>query len=196
MNIFAIQGFKEFIIATGYKSEIIDSWVDTLNEDWNIKTFFTGLNTQTGGRIKRCIERYPDKQYFVTYGDGVGNIDLKKLKTSHEQKKLLASITAVRPPARFGVLQIEEDLVRHFGEKHQTDAGWINGGFLLINSEVKDLITGDEDLFEQGALPKLAEMGELFANKHEGFWQPMDTLREKNYLSDLANLNTPPWLDL
>jgi glucose-1-phosphate cytidylyltransferase len=180
MNIYASQGFTDFVIATGYKSEVIEDWVSKLNSQWNIVAMDTGLNTMTGGRIRKCIDQFPENQYFVTYGDGVGNVNLKRLLKFHNQNSLLATVTAVRPPARFGVLDIENGVVNHFGEKNQTDVGWINGGFFVINKDVRRYIQGDNDLFETGALPKLTRDRQLSAFQHNGFWKPMDTLREKN----------------
>lgn len=194
MNIYASQGYDEFIVAAGYKAEIIEDWVKKLKTPWKVTSIDTGLTTMTGGRIKRCLERFPAERYFVTYGDGVGNVDLKLLLEFHLKRNRLATVTAVRPPARFGVLDIEDGVVKHFGEKNQTDSGWINGGFFVIENSVKDYIHGDSDLFETGPLPKLAEENQLSAHQHNGFWKPMDTLREKKELQDLASLPTPPWL--
>ena len=194
MNIYASQGFDDFVIAAGYKAEVIDNWVKNLNTEWNIVVIDTGLETMTGGRIKQCIEYFPEERYFITYGDGVGNINLKALLNFHIQSDRLATVTAVRPPARFGVLDIENGVVKHFGEKSQTDSGWINGGFFVIEKQVKEYIEGDGDLFETGPLPKLTRDNQLSAFSHVGFWKPMDTLREKNELQELAVTKTPPWL--
>jgi glucose-1-phosphate cytidylyltransferase len=196
MNIFSKQGFNDFIIALGYKQEVARNWINTFNNfgDWKIDAFDTGLETQTGGRIKKCMQKYPDEKMIVTYGDGLSNVSLTNLLDFHKKHKKMATVTAVRPPARFGYLQIEVDKVSNFGEKNQADEGWINGGFFVLEPEVKDLITGDLDLFETGALPKLAKNNQLMAFKHYGFWQPMDTLREKNELDKLAQIDTPPWL--
>lgn len=194
MNIYASQGFDDFVIAAGYKAEVIQDWVQDLQEPWNVTPLDTGLNTQTGGRIKKCIETFPEDRYFVTYGDGVGNIPLQKLLNFHLERGGLATVTAVRPPARFGVLEIQNGQVAHFGEKSQTDAGWINGGFFVLEREVVDWISGDNVLFETGPLPKLAQKEKLSAFLHDGFWKPMDTLREKRELDELAELSVPPWL--
>ena len=196
MNIYASQGFEDFVVATGYKAEIIDNWINSLDSNWNVVSLNTGLNTMTGGRIAQCIDSFPEEQYFVTYGDGVGNVNLNELLQFHNHNSLLATVTAVRPPARFGVLDIENGVVRHFGEKSQTDAGWINGGFFVINKGVRKYIEGENDLFETGALPKLARDRQLSAFQHNGFWKPMDTLREKNELQELALTQSPPWLSI
>jgi glucose-1-phosphate cytidylyltransferase len=196
MNIFSSQGISDFVIATGYKGHVIHDWVANLKSEWNIKALDTGESTMTGGRIRQCLEYIGSERVFVTYGDGLGNIDLKKLLTFHEHQKRLATVTAVRPPARFGVLESHNGLVKHFGEKRQADAGWINGGFFVIEPGILPYIHSDIEPFETGALPRLVEIQSLSAFEHSGFWQPMDTLREKNELSQLAGLSTPPWLIL
>jgi glucose-1-phosphate cytidylyltransferase len=197
MNIYASQGFNEFIIATGYKGEVIHKWVNQdLREKWNVISLDTGSKTNTGGRIKRCMQLVPGERVLATYGDGLGNVNLDKLIKFHELKGKKATVTAVHPPARFGVLETENGLVKHFGEKNQADAGWINGGFFVLEPDVAKMINSDLDLFETQALPKLAENSQLAAYVHEGFWQPMDTLRERNLLTDLASQNPPPWLPI
>jgi glucose-1-phosphate cytidylyltransferase len=193
MQIYALQGFHDFVIATGYKAELIESWAKKIQENWNVTTLYTGESTQTGGRIKKCMEKFLDDRYFVTYGDGLGNIDLIKLLETHTGQKRLATVTAVRPPARFGVLDIEDSRVAHFGEKKQADAGWINGGFFVLERKVLDYLSSDSDAFENTTLPALALCNELTANLHTEFWKPMDTLREKRELEELAKLQNPPW---
>ena len=194
MNIYAQQGFSDFVVATGYKGEVIADWVHSLESDWTISAIDTGLETQTGGRIKRCMDLYPGERMFATYGDGVGNVNIKELVAFHDSHKKLATLTAVRPPARFGYLGMENGQVLHFGEKNQSDAGWINGGYFVLEAKVSDYIKSDSEPFETGALPKLAGEGELMAFEHGGFWQPMDTLREKQDLEKLAHEGHPPWL--
>ena len=195
MTIYAQQGFKDFVIAGGYKCEVIDKWVSSTDfGDWKVEVIDTGLDTQTGGRIKQCIEYIGEERVFVTYGDGVGNVNLKNLLDFHLQNGKLATVTAVRPPARFGVLESENGLVTHFGEKNQTDAGWINGGFFVLEPTVKDFITSHLEPFEKSPLVRLVGRSELMAFHHHGFWQPMDTLREKNELEEYAKTITVPWL--
>ena len=196
MNTYAIQGFTDFVIATGYMNHIIDSWVESLESTWLVQTVFTGEGTQTGGRIKKCMDQFPGERVLATYGDGLGNVNIKELLSFHEKCGLLATVTAVRPPARFGVLNISGDLVDHFGEKEHTDSGWINGGFFVLEPEVSDFVKSDLEPFETGALPKLTKISKLAAFQHEGFWQPMDTLREKNILSEYALSVSPPWLNI
>jgi len=194
MNIYAKQGLNDFVIATGYKGEVISEWVSTLKVGWKIEAIDTGLETQTGGRIKKCMEIHPGERVFATYGDGVGNINIKNLLTFHESHGKMATLTAVRPPARFGYLDLNNGHVLHFGEKNQSATGWINGGFFVLEPEVSDLIESLYEPFETGALPRLVSQKSLMAFNHEGFWQPMDTLREKEDLSNLARQATPPWL--
>ena len=194
MNIFAKQGLNDFLVATGYKGEVISEWVGSLDTDWNIKAIDTGLETQTGGRIKKCMELHPGERVFATYGDGVGNINLSKLLAFHILHGKKATLTAVRPPARFGYLDLKNGQVLHFGEKNQSATGWINGGFFVLEPEVADLVEAYDEPFETGALPRLVDQENLMAFNHEGFWQPMDTLREKEDLSNLAMQTTPPWL--
>ena len=217
MNIFSTQGFDEFVIALGYRSEVIKRWLVDLNEldgdikinsadknvirvndkpelSWNVTALETGLNTQTGGRIAQCMNAFPGERVIATYGDGLANIPIHKLIAFHESHGKLATVTAVRPPARFGYLEIENNKVTHFGEKNQADAGWINGGFFVLEPEVANFVLNDQEPLESGALPKLASMGELMAYQHKGFWQPMDTLREKMELGKFAQEDPPPWL--
>jgi glucose-1-phosphate cytidylyltransferase len=194
MNSFAKQGVDNFIIAAGYLGNVLFEYAENLNTDWNIKVLDTGLNTLTGGRIKQCIQSDSDERFYVTYGDGLGNVNLKSLVAHHEKMKRTVTVTCVRPPARFGVLEKSEGLVTHFGEKRQSDVGWINGGFFVLERDVVDLIKSNESSFEMDIMPKLALNASLAAFEHEGFWQPMDTLRERNLLADLALQSPPPWL--
>jgi glucose-1-phosphate cytidylyltransferase len=194
MSIYAKQGHTDFAIAAGYKGEVISDWVSKLETNWKIQTIDTGLETQTGGRIKCCMELFPGERVMATYGDGVANVDINKLLAFHDSHGKLVTLTAVHPPARFGYLNIANGIVQHFGEKNQSDAGWINGGFFIIEPEVSDLVKSLDEPFETGALPRLVSKGNLMSFHHEGFWQPMDTFREKQDLSNLAKQATPPWL--
>lgn len=196
MNSFAIQGFTDFVIATGYLGHIIHEWVDKLEGDWTVKAIDTGLETMTAGRIRKCMELIGNESVFVTYGDGLGNVNLSSLLNFHTNQGRLATVTAVRPPARFGVLESTNGLVTHFGEKRQADSGWINGGFFVLESSVTKILINDNEPFEVGPLPRLTSMKQLSAYHHSGFWQPMDTLREKNELAKLAKSGNPPWLEL
>jgi glucose-1-phosphate cytidylyltransferase len=218
MNIFSIQGFDEFVLALGYRGDVVKRWLLDLNEiqgsikidtstkkiehvgtpisnSWKVTALETGLNTQTGGRISQSMRALPGETIIATYGDGLANVPLKNLLEFHKSQGKLATVTAVRPPARFGHLEIKDGAVEHFGEKNQSDAGWINGGFFVLEPEVVDYIHSNEEAFESGALPRLVSDNQLSSFCHEGFWQPMDTLRERNELARLAELSTPPWLN-
>jgi len=195
MNIYASQGFSDFVIAAGYKAKNIFDWSKKLLNNWTVRVIDTGLDTQTGGRIKQCIASEKSDEFLVTYGDGLANINLVNLIEFHRNASKKATVTAVRPPARFGVLVLNQGIVTNFGEKLQTDSGWINGGFFVLSPSVNEYIVGDDDSFELHTLPKLVKDLELAAFQHKGFWQPMDTLRERNLLSDyLKTSDTPPWL--
>ncbi len=194
MSIFSGQGFDEFVIAAGYKFEVIEKWVQALKESWSVTALNTGLETQTGGRILQCLKQFSGERVFVTYGDGLGNVNLSALLDFHEHQGKIATVTAVRPPARFGVLESQNGVVTQFGEKNQADSGWINGGFFVLEPETINYVQDMREPFETGALPRLVNEKQLAAYHHDGFWQPMDTLREKNVLSKLALEDTPPWL--
>ena len=197
MKIFSIQGFNKFIIATGYRGEIISEYVDTLfAPDWQIQTLDTGLSTQTGGRIKQAFQYAGQKNLLVTYGDGLANVSIPELMKVHARGNGVATVTAVRPPARFGHLKIENEKVHYFGEKTQLDEGWINGGFFYLNEKVMEFIENDNEPFESGALTRITSKGLLNAYQHTGYFFPMDTLREKTELSKLARLVPPLWFEL
>ena len=155
MNVFATQGFNSFIIATGYKGEVIHEWVSSMDSKWDITALDTGLSTLTGGRIKQCMEFVGPQRIFATYGDGLGNVNLKSLLHFHIQQGRSATVTAVRPPARFGLIASANGQVTSFTEKNQAHAGWINGGFFVLEPDVKDYIFSDGEPFETGALPRL-----------------------------------------
>ena len=193
MKIYSNAGITDFILATGYLHEIIEDYFADYKE-FNIRTLFTGNDTQTGGRIKRVISEYSDETFCVTYGDGLANINISQIIDFHTKHKKLATVTAVRPIARFGRLSIEGDRVVKFGEKMQSEEGWVNGGFFVLNRKVSEYISGDEIPFEQDPLRNLAEVGELYAYQHFGFWSPVDTLREKNELEELWKNGQPPWV--
>ena len=195
MSIFAKQGVTEFVIAAGYRAEVISNWVATVKEPWKIQSLDTGLNTQTGGRILECMKTLPGERVLATYGDGLGNVNISTLLDFHDHQGKLATVTAVRPPARFGVLESQNGLVTRFGEKNQADSGWINGGFFVLEPEVAKYIHSLDEPFESGAMPRLVEEKQLVSYHHNGFWQPMDTLREKHDLEKLALLNPPSWLE-
>jgi glucose-1-phosphate cytidylyltransferase len=202
MNIFSIQGFNDFLISTGYLHEVIEEWIDkdqamvnSVGDKFNAKSVYTGEETQTGGRISEVMKQYPGESFIATYGDGLANIAINKLIRFHQSHGKLATVTAVRPPARFGYMKLEDEKVTQFGEKNQSDEGWINGGFFVLDPRVSQYVTSTKEPFESGALVRLVDQSQLMAFQHENFWQPMDTLREKLELEKYAQNKTPPWLN-
>jgi glucose-1-phosphate cytidylyltransferase len=193
MNLYAHYNYKDFIVALGYKGEIIKQYFSQLPHKWNIHLIDTGQKTMTGGRIKRLQKFIGNETFMLTYGDGVANINLDELLAFHRNHGKLVTITAVRPPARFGALSLDGERVKSFKEKSQTDEGWINGGFFVIEPSFLELIDGDNIHLEKGPLEQAALKGELFAYKHTGFWQCMDNVRDKIYLEDLWNKKKAPW---
>lgn len=192
MNIYEKSEITEFIIATGYLHKVIEEFF--LNyKKFKVDTVFTGDLTKTGGRIKRVFENYQDKSMCVTYGDGLGNVDVAKTINFHNEHGRLATITAVQPQARFGRLKIEGNVVVNFGEKIHSEEGWINGGFFVLDRQISEYIEGDDTPFEQDPLSQLADLGELMAYKHLGFWSPVDSLREKQDLEKLWINGDAPW---
>lgn len=215
MNIYAHHGITEFIIALGYKSEVIKEYflnfyaftndisIDltsgrtTIHEGkqpkWKIHLVNTGLNTMTGGRLKKLKEWIGDETFLMTYGDGVSDVNITELIAFHKQHNKLATVTAVHPSARFGGLIMDGDSVVEFSEKNQSKEGWVNGGFFVLEPSVLDLIENDQTVWEKGPLEYLAEAYQLNAYCHSGFWQPMDTLREYNLLESLWQSGNAPW---
>jgi len=193
MNLFSEYGHKDFYIATGYKSEIIEKYFTNNESGWNVHTIDTGLNTMTGGRAKRISKYIGDEPCFLTYGDGLSNINIDKLLNFHKKNKKMATISAVRPTARFGELYLEGDMVLSFKEKPQLQEGWINGGFFVLEPEFFKYIDNDETFLEREPIEKVAEEKQLIAYKHEGFWQCMDTRRDWELLKSLLEEGTPPW---
>ncbi len=208
-------GFKDFAIALGYKAEVIKKYmVDycSLNSnltvslqtgevsmhggykpDWTVELIDTGLYTNTGGRIKRLIPYMGNETFMLTWGDGVSDINLNELLEFHRSHGKIATLTAVRPPARFGHLDLEGDQIVEFSEKPQTREGWINGAFFVLEPKVFDYIDGDDTQWEKGPLERLAKDGQLMAYKHHNFWQCMDTLRDKRRLESLWSNGNAPW---
>jgi glucose-1-phosphate cytidylyltransferase len=193
MKLYADQGFTDFIVAAGYKGEVIEEYFANLDSAWNVSVVQTGINAQTAARIKAVISSIEDQTFLATYGDGLGSIDIQKLISFHNSHEGLATVTAVRPPARFGVLEAQNGLVTNFGEKRQSDAGWINGGFFVFKKSIFEGDIPEETPLESVILPELVQRNELHAYFHHGFWQPMDTLRERNELSILAKKVPVPW---
>ena len=194
MKIFKYYGINDFILAAGYKKEIIEKFFEDCKDFSNVNVVDTGIETMTAGRILRLKSQLKDtNSFFMTYGDGVSDIDLKKLLEFHKSHKKIATVTAVHPPVRFGELEIENNKVVNFEEKPQAKAGWINGGFFILGSEIFKYIKGDEVVFEREPIEKLTKENELMAYKHQGFWQCMDTMRDKILLNKLWNENKAKW---
>jgi len=216
MNIYAHHGFGEFVVALGYKGEVVKDYFlrfnamnmdltvdlargattvhDVRHPQWKVHLADTGQETQTGGRLLR-LRKWVDQDelFMMTYGDGLADVDITALLAFHRRHGKLATVTAVRPPARFGGITFDGDRVATFAEKPQVGEGWINGGFFVLDRRVLDYIDGDLTLWEHGPLERLTGEGQLMAYRHEGYWQPMDTLREKQLLESLWQSGRAPW---
>jgi glucose-1-phosphate cytidylyltransferase len=216
MNRYSKFGYKDFGVALGYKADIIKNYfanykvvnsdftvdlssgkVEPLNNsdvDWRITLVDTGLHTKTGGRIKQMKNHIDNETFMVTYGDGIADIDIKKLLEFHRSHGKLVTMTAVRPSARFGELLLEGNTVKRFEEKPQLEEGWVNGGFFVIEPDFLEFIDGDEVMLEREPLEKAAELGQLMAYRHNGFWQCMDTKRDNELLEEMW-ANGAPWIN-
>ena len=194
MKIYSHYGINEFVICCGYKGDMIKEYFSKVDFPlWNVQLVDTGLNTMTGGRIKR-IQNHIDDTFCVTYGDGVSDVNINDLILFHKEKKSLATLTAIHPPERFGVLELSGNNVVEFHEKHQGESSWINGGFFVFEKEIFDYIkNGDSTTLERTPFETLAKEKKLTAFKHERFWHPMDTLRDKKHLENLWTSNKAPW---
>ena len=193
MKIYSAYKINEFVICCGYKGNVIKEYFSKFDSAlWNIELVDTGIDTMTGGRIKR-IQNHIDDTFCLTYGDGLSNVDINSLISFHKEKKSLATLTAVHPPERFGVLELSEEYVTEFHEKHRGQSSWINGGFFVFEPEIFDYINDDTTILERAPLETLAKEKKLAAFKHNGFWHSMDTLRDKNNLENLWNSKKAPW---
>jgi glucose-1-phosphate cytidylyltransferase len=194
MNFYSRFGHKDFVIALGYKAEVItDYFASIKTQGWNVNLVDTGLETSTGGRIKE-LENLLDDQFMLTYGDGLSNVNVNQLLEHHKRFNKIATVTAVRPPARFGTIEISNGVVTKFAEKDPQDAGWINGGFFCLNKKVCSFISDTTTSFESKPMNDLVAIEELTAYEHHGWWQPMDTLRDKRSLESLWEKGDAPWL--
>ena len=193
MSIYAKYNYKDFVIAAGYKSEVIKEYFSKNTKDWNVELVETGKNTMTGGRVKRLQKIIGNETCMLTYGDGLSNINLDSLIEFHKSHKKLVTVSAVRPPARFGAIELNENKVTSFKEKSHLGEGWINGGFFVVEPEFFNFIHGDSTYLEREPLEKAVSKGELFAYKHNGFWQCMDTKRDKDNLEEIYSKDAP-WL--
>ena len=205
INIYAKQSFSEFFIATGYKGASINNYfkkykigknlfkLRNVSKPVSIRFIYTGANTMTGGRLKKLGKYFQDDNFMFTYGDGLGNINLKKLHTFHKKYKRVATVTAVRPLSRYGILDINGNKVRSFKEKQKLDYGWINGGFFIFNRKIFNCIKDSQTVLEKEPLDYLSKKSQLYAIKHKGFWYSIDTVRDKKYLESLIKNNKLPW---
>jgi len=193
MSIYKYYGFNQFILALGYKSEYIKKYYENKGSR-NINLVYTGKDTKTGGRLLR-LKNYlkNEKTFMLTYGDGVSDIDIKKAIKFHNDHGKIATVTAVRPPVRFGELKISRSKVKSFKEKPQVGQGWINGGFFIFNNEIFNFIKNDQTMLEKEPLEKLTKTNQLMAFRHKGFWKCMDTMRDKILLNKLWKKGNAPW---
>ena len=194
MGIYAYYGHKEFYIALGYKGDVIKKYFKDFKKNWKINLIDTGADTFTGGRLKRLKKYLNNENFLLTYGDGLSNIDINKLIEFHESHKKIITITAVRPPARFGSLSLKGSDVLKFKEKTQLGESWINGGFFVVSPKFLDFIKGDETVLESEPLERVTELKEIKAMKHEGFWQCMDHKLDKDFLDEMVKKNEAPWI--
>lgn len=195
INYYRKFGFNEFIIATGYKGNLIKKYFEKKTNIKGIKIIDTGLNTMTGGRLLRLKPYLKNEENFMlTYGDGLSNIDLIKLLKFHFRHKKTVTLSAVRPPVRFGELTIRKSLVIDFREKTQTKMGWINGGFFVLNKKVFSFLSNDREMLEREPMEKLVRKKQVKSYKHKGFWQCMDTMRDKNFLNKIWKSKKAPWV--
>ena len=195
MKLLSFYNVTDFIIAAGYKIEFIKKNLNIFNEFKKVQLVDTGAKTLTGGRILRLKKFFQsDENFIMTYGDGLSDIRVDELINFHKKHKKIATVTAVHPPVRFGELELHGDKVQSFEEKPQAKAGWINGGFFVLNSKIFNYIENDQTIFEREPLTKLSKESNLMAFKHEGFWQCMDTLRDKNLLNKMIDEKNTPWL--
>ena len=216
MKTYSHYGFKEFIICAGYKQHVIKQWFADYflhtsdvtfdfsqgnkmivhhahSEDWKVTVVDTGLHTMTGGRLKRIRPYLGDEPFFMTYGDGVADVDIPATLAFHRSHGKLATMTAIRPESRYGIIDLEGEQVLSFREKSQNDVGWINAGFMVLDPKVLDYVEGDSIMFERDPMENLARDGQLMCYRHEGFWQCMDTLRDKQKLDGLWESGAAPW---
>ena len=193
LKIYSKYDINQFVICCGYKGEKIKEYFGNLDSTlWDIQLVDTGLDTMTGGRLKR-IQDHVDDTFCVTYGDGLSDIDINRLISFHKEKKSLVTLTAVHPPERFGVLNLSGDYVTEFHEKHSGQSSWINGGFYVFEPEIFDYLPDDSTVLERTPFETLAKEQKLTAFKHDGFWHPMDTLRDKKHLEKLWASGKAPW---
>ena len=190
MQHYAKYGYKDFYIALGYKGKIIKKYFENKKiSNWNINLIDTGLKTMTGGRLKRLEKHLKDQTFLLTYGDGVSNVNIKKLVKFHKKNKKTVTLTAVRPPARFGAIKLKGNKVSYFKEKSKMDEGWINGGYFVMEPKIFDYLKNDKTFLEREPMEKVSKKKQLVAFKHYSFWQCVDTIRDKEILEKLLKKN-------
>ena len=193
MKIYSHYGINDFVICCGYKAELIQEYIQKLDESWTITPVDTGINTMTGGRLK-LVKKYVENETFCfTYGDTLNDVKINELIDFHSDKKVLATVTACKPPEKYGLLKIENEKVVDFQEKPHIEGEWVNGGFFVLNPQVFDYIKSDSTVWEKEPMEKLTKDGQLSAYKHRGFYQPMDTISDKNHLEKLWQDNQASW---
>jgi len=198
MKMYSNKGFNRFILTLGYKGDVIKSWFDKylINENWDINFVDTGIDSEKGARLKKVEKKVSSSNFHVTYGDGVSDIDLNKLVEFHNNHNGEATMTVVRPPSRFGFVSLDGNIVDEFEEKPQMQTGFINGGFFIFNESIFNYLTNDDNCdLEYGTLDVIAKEKKLHAFKHNGFWQCMDNIREKEYLDGIIKSQEIPWLE-
>ena len=194
MKIYSSYGINDFIICCGYKAEVIKEYFNSFDSGkWTVQLVDTGLNTMTGGRLKKIQEYVDDETFCFTYGDGLANVSITELINFHKKNKTIATVTAVQPPARFGALELNQNKVVSFTEKPPGDGNWINGGYFVLEPSVFEYLNDDSTVWEKEPVENLARDDQLSAYRHSGFWQPLDTLREKNKLEKLWSSGQAPW---
>lgn len=217
MKLFSYYGYNEFVICAGYRQQVIKEWFSNYflytsditfklgndnemvvhnrySEPWTVSIIDTGLNTMTGGRLKRICKYIDNEPFLMTYGDGVSDVNIDKLVSFHQAHESLVTMTVVQPESRYGNIDFDGDYAKVFREKSMNDAGWINAGFMVIEPEVLDYIDGDSVVFEREPLERIADEGKLSCYRHSGYWQCMDTLRDKNILENLLERDMAPWM--
>ena len=194
MQFYANFGHTDFYIALGYKGEVIKKYFSNIDSDWNINLIDTGTNSMTGGRVKRLQKFIGKETFMLTYGDGLSDININNLISFHKNHGKMVTISAVRPPARFGALKLKDSEVISFKEKSQLTESWINGGFFVMEPDFFEVLSSDETVLEKEPLEKVASMKELVAFRHEGFWQCMDHKLDKDLLDDMCSKKEAPWL--
>ena len=193
MKIYSTYGIDEFVICCGYKGNMIKEFCKKVNEPWNIIPVSTGLKTNTGGRLKRVKKYVENNTFCFTYGDTLNNLNIKKLIEFHRKKKTLATVTACQPPEKYGILKLQNEIVREFKEKPLRKEVWVNGGYFILEPKVFDYIKNDSTVWEREPLEKLVKEKQLSAYPHLGFYKPMDTISDKNYLEKLWKSKKAPW---